>query len=247
MVENDPHERWRTRSTAAAFRHAGDGILYALRTQRHMPHYFVLIFLVLLSGIYLRLRPLEILFAMSAITLVLLAEMLNTAIETLVDILCPEFDDRAKVAKDTACAAVFVACCYALSVLVVIYFNADRLTEMALGSFADRPVAPVEAWVVGLIVLCLAVALAKWRGGRGTLMRGGIVSGHAAIAFFLATSLVFAIDPPTWAVPGFLIALLVAQSRVDGHIHSLREVIAGSIVGLVVGVLVHHMGGVRPI
>jgi diacylglycerol kinase (ATP) len=243
MTPTDPHERWRTRSTAAAFRHAGEGILYSLRTQRHVPHYFAVIFLVLISGMYLRLSRIELLFVLSAIMFVLIAEMFNTAVETIVDRLCPEYDRSAKVAKDTACAAVFVACCYAVAVLLIVFFNGDRMEDMALGSFREHPIAPVETWVGGLILLAFMVAMIKWRGRRGTLMRGGVISGHSAFAFFMATWLAFVIEPPSWSIVGFALAILVAQSRVDGRIHSVTEVAMGSVFGLGTALAVQYLGG----
>jgi len=247
MSEGLPEGKWRTESTRASFRHAADGLYYCLRTQRHMPHYFASMFIVLLSGVFLRLSKLEVLFVFSAVTLVLLAEMLNTAAETIVNTLCPERNDNAKVAKDVAAAAVLVACCYAVSVLVVVYFSSERLASLPSGSFLTREMPPHQIWLIGLVLLGLVIAAAKERGLRGTLLKGGVVSGHAALAFFAATCLFFVMQNKMWAVLGFLLAALVAQSRVEGKIHSVREVVIGAVLGMFLGVVVYMVGpGISP-
>ena len=73
------------KSTGASFKHAADGLVHAFRTQRHLPHYFIAIIIALIAGVYLRVSNTELMFVFSAIMFVLVAEMLNTAIESVVD------------------------------------------------------------------------------------------------------------------------------------------------------------------
>jgi diacylglycerol kinase (ATP) len=69
-------------------------------------------------------------------------------------------------------------------------------------------------------------------------MQGGAISGHAATAFFVATVIAVSF-PDIWIIAGsYALAALVAQSRVEGQIHSLREVIIGGVVATIIGVLI---------
>ena len=78
----------------------------------------------------------------------------------------------------------------------------------------------------------MVVVYGKAFGKKGTPLRGGIVSGHAAVAFSLWTVLVFTQTNLFVIAVGFLLAALVAQSRLRSKIHSFREVVAGAVVGV---------------
>ena len=79
----------------------------------------------------------------------------------------------------------------------------------------------------------------KYGRGRGTIMQGGMPSGHTAIAFALATAIVFlARYQPTVVILSFLLASLVAESRLESRIHSVIEVLAGAAIGILLTTMV---------
>lgn len=246
----DPHRdtplRGLEKPTRDSFRHATDGIVYAFRTQRHLAHYFVAITVALVAAAVLRISPIELLFVFSAIMFVLVAEMVNTSLEAIVDIVSPEYSPLARAAKDSAAAAVLVACCYAVSVMLVVFFGSQRVREVLSASFLTREVGLVELGLISFVILVLVIIVFKERAGRGTLLHGGAVSGHASLSFLLATFLWFASEDKAWSLVGFVLAALVAQSRVEGRIHSVREVVYGAMTGVGLAAAIYAIGaGVR--
>lgn len=99
----------------AAFGYAFEGIATAWRRQRNVRIHAVLAVLVVIAGIVLGLSPLSWAIVGLAIALVLVAELLNTALEALVDLVSPDEHPLAKHAKDVAAAAVLVASAGALA------------------------------------------------------------------------------------------------------------------------------------
>jgi diacylglycerol kinase (ATP) len=97
--------------------------------------------------------------------------------------------------------------------------------------------APAELTLVALVLTVLVVIATKAYTGRGTPLRGGIPSGHSALAFagwMAATYVVagqhrFVISSLT-----FIMALLVAQTRVESGVHSTAEVFYGGLLGALV-------------
>jgi diacylglycerol kinase (ATP) len=97
----------------------------------------------------------------------------------------------------------------------------------------------------GIVTVLVAVVLGKVWGRRGTLLRGGLVSAHSALAFFCFVTVCYlSTDVIVWAL-ALILALLVAQSRIDAGIHSRREVLIGAAVALVVGVALYSTLAVR--
>lgn len=91
-----------------SFKHAGEGLFYAIRTQRNFRIHLVATALVVFVGVWLRLPGASWAILVSMIGLVLVTEMMNTAAEALVDLASPDDHPLAKLVKDVAAGAVLV-------------------------------------------------------------------------------------------------------------------------------------------
>jgi len=214
----------------AAFDFAFQGIVYATRTQRNMRIHLVAAALALMATLELRLDRAYVALVVVAIVLVVALELVNTAVEAIVDLLSPADHPLAKVAKDTAAGAVLVA---SLGALVIGYlaFYQGVTASGARVTFAVGAV-PRNAVVVSLAIVSVATIFAKaFAGRRGTPLQGGALSGHAALAFCGATAIALLGGTVVVAIVAYFLAFLVAQSRVEGGIHSWREVVAGATAG----------------
>ena len=105
--------------------------------------------------------------------------------------------------------------------------------------FLDRlSRAPAEVTLIALVLTILLVIATKAFTGRGTPLRGGLPSGHAAVAFagWMAVTLVLDDSGHRFLVSSltFIMALLVAQTRVESGVHSSLEVGYGALLGSLV-------------
>jgi len=112
-------------------KHAGEGLFYAIRTQRNFRIHLVATALVVLMGVWLRLPGASWAILALMIGLVLVTEMMNTAAEALVDLASPDYHPLAKLVKDVAAGAVLVI---ALTSVVVglIILGPPLLAELGL-------------------------------------------------------------------------------------------------------------------
>jgi len=159
--------------------------------------------------------------------------MLNTAIESAIDVATTSFDPMAKLAKDIAAGAVLISAVNAIVVGYLVFSSAiAHRSERLLHRLAN---APAELTLVALVVVILAVIVTKAITGRGTPLRGGLPSGHAALAFagWMAVTLVLKDSSHQFLVSSLalIMALLVAQTRVESGVHSALEVTYGGLVG----------------
>lgn len=91
-----------------SFRYSWDGLKYAFHYEQSMFIHVLVTILVIICGIVVKLNTQEWLLCIILIGLVIATELINTAIEAVVDLACPKIHPLAKTAKDTASAAVFV-------------------------------------------------------------------------------------------------------------------------------------------
>ena len=224
------------------FKYALEGLVHAIRTQRHMQFHFVMMVLMLGLALLFRLSRDEMLVLLFTVTLVLVAEMFNTAIEAVVDLVTQSYHPLAKFAKDIAAGAVLIASITAAAVGCMLFFGGGRVKIFTtqVGGFG-MPTIPVIIIIAFLILLSMVI-MWKVAGGKGQLLQGGVVSGHSAVGFFLASTLLYMTNMSVAAgLVGFVLAVLIAQSRVEGKIHSLSEVIWGAIFACFVSVLVYSV------
>lgn len=110
------------RSLQASFRYAIAGLFYALKTERNLKIHFVMTIMILILSFMVKVSVYELLILLLTVTLVIVAELLNTALERAVDLACgSEFHKLAQLAKNVAAAAVLVASINAIIVGAIIF------------------------------------------------------------------------------------------------------------------------------
>jgi diacylglycerol kinase len=98
------------------FNFAFNGIKYSFKTQLNFKVHTFLAFLAMVLAYTLKITIDEWLWIFAAISLVFIAELINTALETLVDLVSPEINPKAGLIKDISAAAVLIAAIFALLV-----------------------------------------------------------------------------------------------------------------------------------
>ncbi|CAB3392127.1 diacylglycerol kinase [Kyrpidia spormannii] len=222
-----------------SFRCAADGVVHALRTQRNMRVHFALAVAALVAALLFQLSTVELALVFVSISFVIAAELFNTAVEAVVDLVSPQYHPLARIAKDTAAAAVLLA---AINALVVGYFVfLGKIDPWMLRGLQELRRDPVYVTFIALGLTMAVGFIGKSRHRVYNYFQGGMPSIHAAVAFCLAT----AIGYITWngmaTLLAFLLAGLVAQSRVEGGIHTLGEVVAGAVLGVAVAAVLFSL------
>jgi diacylglycerol kinase (ATP) len=215
---------------------AVEGLLYAFKTQKHIKVHYLLAVGVLVLSLVLRLPTVEFVIFTVAIVILLLAEMMNTAIEEVVNLIEDRHHIIAKNAKDVSAGAVLVS---AIGVAIVAYMIFTRHLRDPMGAALReaRGLAGHIA-VISIILVLIAVVAVKAFTGKGKPLYGGMPSGHAAVAFSLCTSISLITLDPLVAILSFVMAVLLSISRLTGGIHTRFEVFMGSILGFGLTLLV---------
>ena len=103
------------------FSYAYQGLSYAFSTQINFKFHVFAAACAVALGFYVRLSPTEWLWICTAIFLVLIIELLNTAIEVLVDLVSPAYHPKAGIIKDVSAAAVLITAFFAITVGLFIF------------------------------------------------------------------------------------------------------------------------------
>lgn len=233
----------RKRSIISSFNYAVSGIITALQTEKHMRIHYGIALIVIIASLFFDFSKTEFLILLFAISLVIVAEMINTALERVVDMITSDYHPLARLVKDVAAGGVLIASMNAIVVGYLLFF--DRLNNTADLLIFKIGRSPIYLTFVALLVVVLLVIglKAKFYRGRGTHFQGGTVSGHAAISFCIATIVAFLAKHILVTTLTFCLAILVGESRIEGKIHTTIEVVLGAMVGILVGILIFQFIG----
>jgi diacylglycerol kinase (ATP) len=230
-------------SLLESFNYAFEGVIHVLRTHRNMRIHFLIAAAVLVAGVVVGVRRFELIALLLAIAFVLIAEMINTSIEHTIDLATTSFDPMAKLAKDIAAGAVLIASLNAVAIgyLVFAHRIGDRSTRV-LDRVRD---VPITLTLIALVLTIIVVIATKAFTGRGTPLRGGLPSGHAALAFagWMAATYAVGDSNHQFLISSLtlIMALLVAQTRVESGVHSALEVAYGGALGALVTLVVFQL------
>jgi diacylglycerol kinase (ATP) len=221
-----------------SFELAYRGLVYAVRTQRNMRIHVIIATLVLVASLLVDVKKLELAVLVLVILLVLITEMLNTALEFAVDLATKEYHPLAKLAKDVSAGAVLVSSVGA--VLVGYLILADNLGPLSLETLDSIRRQPAHLTLVTLGVIVLVVLLGKALTRSPHSFSGGMPSGHAAVAFAGWVAASFVASEGRYAglvsIIALLMALLVCQSRVESGTHTFYQVAMGALIGVLITV-----------
>ncbi len=232
----------RAPSVLDSFNNAFEGIIHVLRTQRNMRIHFAVAFVVIVLALIVNVTKLELIALLISITFVLIAEMINTAIEGAIDIATTSFDPMAKLAKDIAAGAVLIASVNAIAVGYLVFAGkvADRSADLL-----DRlRQAPAELTLVALVVTVIGViaaegvdrardaaarrAAVRTRGGRVRRLDRRDLRRRRHHRFLVSSI-------------ALIMAFLVAQTRVESGVHSALEVASGGLLGALATLVVFQV------
>lgn len=219
-----------------SFNYAISGVIETVRTQRNMRIHLFVALSVLLACFLFDISKAEFLILTITITIVIVAEIINTAIEVTIDMSTNHYHPLAKVAKNAAAGSVLIASINALIVGYIIFW--DKISHISYEVIHKVKQSEPYMIFIALIFVIIATLIIKAIFGEGTPLRGGMPSGHSAISFSLATAISLITEEPIIITLSYLMALITAQSRVDSNVHSTWEVIVGALFGTLLTLLI---------
>jgi len=222
-----------------SFNYAVNGIIYSLKHERNMKIHLIISIIVLLFGIFFSLDKLELLILFISMTLVFFTEMINTAIEGLSDLVSQEYHPTIKIIKDIAAGAVLITALNSIVVGYIIFFK--DIKPLTLDLLQHIQQTPIHLTFIALILIVLIVIGIKSQFNKGTPLQGGMPSGHSALAFGLMIIISNLANDALITTLALLMAILIAQSRIEGEIHTTWEVISGAMIGSLIGILVFQL------
>lgn len=239
---NNSDKRIKNSGFIDAWKNAINGIIYATTTQSNIKKQLIIAIVVVVVSLFFNLSKAEFLCFLFTIILILFAEMVNTAIETVVDLCTEVYHPKAKIAKDVAAGGVVITAINAVIVAYFLFF--DKISEMGITFIQNVASSPQHlAFSVIIIVIIAALALIAFsRTNKNKIFNEKFIpSGHATIAFAANTIIWISTTNPVILILSLVMAILIAESRIQAKEHRLSEVIFSACLGTVLVLILYGL------
>ena len=243
--KEDKEKKIKNDSFIEAWENAFNGIIYAVTTQGNIKKQLVIAIAVMIISLFFNLTRAEFLCLMFTVILIIVAEMINTAIETVVDLYTDLYHPKAKIAKDVGAGAVVIAAINALIVGYFLFF--DKIADIGLNFVKNIAESPTHLAFVGIfitIILVVTLKAASTTNKHKLIKNNFMPSGATAIAFAANTIIWISTDNIVVLTLSLVMAILIGESRVETKKRTLKEVIVGGITGMAVALLIYGIAEV---
>lgn len=133
-----------------SFSYAWRGIMFCIKNERNMRIHISMVVLVSYFSYFYKVTKTELISIVFCFGLVILCEAVNTAIEALVNMSAPQYNNYARISKDVAAGAVLAAAIVSLVIGVIVFSDLTRLLSAVLAIFTN--VIPCAIIIVLIVV-----------------------------------------------------------------------------------------------
>lgn len=238
----DKEKKLKNNNFIEAWTNAFNGIIYAVTTQSNIKKQLAIAVIVMLISLLFNLSRAEFLCLMFTVVLIIVAEMINTAIETVVDLYTDLYHPKAKIAKDVGAGAVVITAVNALIVAYFLFF--DKISDIGLNFIRNLANSPVHMAFIGIfliIILIVTLKAASSTNKHKFLKNNFAPSGQAAMAFGAVTIIWLSNTNIVVLTLSFVMAILVCVTRLESKKKTLGEVILGALTGISVIALLYGL------
>lgn len=221
-----------------SFNYAIAGLIHAIRTQKNMQIHLIAAIFVLVFSLLFDLSRVELSLVIIAISLVIFAELINTAVEIIIDILTQDYSFKARIAKNISAAAVVVSAGNAIFIAYLVFFK--KAQELSLNLIFNLRHEPLHLIFINLFLIFILVITLKSAFSSGTPLKGGIISGHSALAASVVLIIWFLTESLLAFSLALILAFLTVQSRLEAGTHSLKEIFFGILLGSFITIFIFY-------
>lgn len=240
-MKEEKQQKMKNSNFLDACQNALDGIIYAITTQSNIKKQLLIAVAVMLVSLFFDLSKAEFLCLMFTVVLIIVAEMINTAIETVVDLYTDLYHPKAKIAKDVGAGAVVITAINAVIVAYFLFF--EKISTIGLKMIDEVVQSPVHLAFVSVLLTVIVIVTLKAAATRNHkfIKKDFMPSGQTAVAFAALTIVWLTTRNVVVFTLSLVLALLVAINRYQTRKRTKTEIIAGICVGVLTVILLYGL------
>lgn len=233
----------KNKSFYTAAKHAIDGIICAFKTERNLRIDYIIGLFVLIASLFFDFTKTEFACLCLTIGFVIFAEMINSAVEYVVDLVIDKYDARAKAAKDIAAGGVLVSAIVAVTVAYFLF--ADKLYVSAssvLNTILSSKLYILFTILFAIIILCIIL---KGIFEKESEAEKPFISMRVTIAFALTTYVYLITRSMLSGAVSLILSILITSIKIEKGKNRMLYMIISAGLGILVVLIVYQISLMR--
>lgn len=244
MKQKEEKQKLSNSNFMDALKNAMNGLIYAITTQSNIKKQLIIAVIVMILSLFYNFTTTEFLCLTFAVVLVIFAEMINTAIETLVDLYTDLYHPKAKIAKDVGAGAVLLMSINSVIVAYFLFLRNTDITKFGESIFYNMIKSPIDLAFVGITltaIIMLGIIAYTTSKKKKDNKNSFIPSGQSAIVCAILTAIGVNTKDLLIFVLSIILAIMVLENKIENKKKSLAEVIFGAFMGFLIVLLVYGL------
>lgn len=241
---NEKEHKLKNANFIDSFKHAMEGLIYCVTTQSSIKKQLIIAVAVMIISLFYNLKTTEFLCLMFAVVFVIFSEMVNTAIETIVDLYVDIYHPKAKIAKDVGAGAVLLMSINSVVVAYFLFLKETDLSRFSESVFNNMVKSPIHLAFVGIMVTVIAVIAIIATIKKQDIdedKKKFLPSVQSSIAAAIVTIFGLNTNNLFLFILSIILGVMVLESRVEGKMHKTSEVIFSACMGILIVLLVYGL------
>lgn len=227
-----------------AMGHAIDGVIRAFKTERNLRIDYIIGLFVLIASLFFDFSKTEFACLCLTIGFVIFAEMINSTVEYVVDLITDKYDDRAKAAKDIAAGGVFVS---SLVAVVVSYFLFVDKIYMAASTVLTT-ILSSKLYILFTIMFATVILAVILKGvfSRNKDYIESYPSARVTLAFAMTTYVYLVTKSMFIGGVSFLLSLIIAQIKIENEKTRPIYMVLSAMLGILLVLIIYQIILIKP-
>jgi len=235
----------KNKNFATSVGHALDGIIRAFKTERNLKIDFIIGLFVLIFSLFFDFTRTEFTCLCLTIGFVIFAEMINSTVEYVVDLVTDKYDDRAKAAKDIAAGGVLISSFVA--VVVGYFLFSDKIYNISTNLISSVLDSKLHVLFIITFAIIILAVIFKGMMGKGEDYVKTSPSARVALAYGLMTYLYLYTKNIFVTGIAFILAFLITQIRIESTKSKPIFMILSALLGIMVVLIIYSLVVAKPL
>ena len=229
----------------SASKNAINGIIQAFKTERNLRIDYVIGVLVFCASFFFDFTKTEFAALCLTVGFVIFAEMINSTVEYMVDLITDKYDERARAAKDIAAGGVFIAA--AVAVLNAYFLYIDKIKDASTILLEKILSSNAHILVVVLFIVVLFVVILKGLFSKERNYVKSFPSARIVISYGLATYLLIITRNLLVGAVSFVLCFMISQLKRENDKITTSYVILSALLGVLLVLIVYQITLINPV
>ena len=238
--------RHKNKTFFSATRNALNGIIHAFKTEKNLRLDYLAGVLVLLISMFFDFTKTELICLIITIGFVIFAEMINSTVEYIVNLVKTEYDLNAKAAKDIAAGGVLIASIISVIVAYLLFVDKIRQASTALLTAVLSSKSHMLVTILFVVTLLVVILKGVFSKDKDNNYVKAFPSARVTISFALSTYLFVITQNLLVGGVALALSLMVSSIKRENDKTTMVQVILSALLGILLVVSVYQLTFITP-